>query len=95
MFKITNVQTKKVENEDGKRLVGIARIVIENCFVINDIRIIQGKDNKSLFIAFPSRKQINGEFKDVCHPINSETREKIEEIILKEFKGEENDITNN
>lgn len=91
MFKITNVQTKKIETEG--RLVGIARIVIDNCFAINDIRIINAGDERELFLAFPSRKQLNGKFKDVCHPVNSTTRKKMEDVILKKFKGEENDST--
>lgn len=90
MFKITSVKTQKLESEEGSRLVGLARVVLDNAFAIGDIRIIKG--DKGLFIAFPSRKQQSGEFKDVCHPINSNSRKIFEDAILNEFnKGDADD----
>ncbi len=89
MFRITSVRTQKLE---GTKLVGLASIVIDRCFAINDIRIIKGNGEKGLFVAFPSRKQMDGEFKDICHPINSQTREMFEDVILTEFKkGDDNE----
>ena len=96
MFKITNVKVQKTTGENG-RLLGLARVVIDNAFVITDIRIIQGDEPRGRFVAFPSRKQSTGEFRDVCHPINKDTRKMFEDVILKEFdKGETNgDVENN
>lgn len=89
MFKITSIKTQKLENENSK-LVGLARIVIDNCFAIGDIRIIKGNEERGLFVAFPSRKQSSGEFKDICHPINSKTRQMFENEILSHFINDDN-----
>lgn len=95
MFKITSIKTKKLESENSK-ILGLARVVIDDCFVIEDIKIIQGSSEKGMFVAFPSRKQQNGEFKDVCHPLTAETRKYFEDIILAEFKlGGSNDASDN
>ena len=80
-MKITSVNVHK--KEDDSRMKGIASVLIDDCFVIRDIRIIEGKDG--LFIAMPSRKIQNGEFKDIAHPINSDTRDKIQQAVLDEY----------
>lgn len=98
MLKITSVQTQRLATSEGAKIIGLARVVIENCFVIDDIRIIAGSGDKGLFIGFPSRKQQNMEWKDVCHPLDSKTRKYFEDTILEKFneKGvDESDITNN
>jgi stage V sporulation protein G len=64
--------------------VGIAAITIDECFVVHELRIIEGKNG--LFVAMPSRKMPNGEFKDVAHPINTETRSLIEKAVLEAFE---------
>ena len=58
-------------------------IVIDDCFMINDIKIIQGRENR--FISMPSRRKKSGDFKDVAHPLNSDTRQKMEHRILTEY----------
>jgi len=78
---VTEVRAKRVNGEN--RLVGIAAITIDGCFVVHELRIIEGKDG--LFVAMPSRKMPNGEFKDVAHPINTETRTLIEQAVLEAF----------
>lgn len=80
-MKITEVRAKKIDGDN--RLVGIAAITIDNCFVVHELRIIEGKNG--LFVAMPSRKMPNGEYKDVAHPINSETRAMIEKAVLETF----------
>jgi stage V sporulation protein G len=80
-MRITEVRAKRVNGEN--RLVGIAAITIDECFVVHELRIIKGKDG--LFVAMPSRKMPNGEFKDVAHPINTETRSQIEAAVLDAF----------
>lgn len=81
-MKISDVRIRKVEKEDSK-LKAIASITIEDFFVVHDIKIIEGKD--SLFIAMPSRKTKEGDYKDIAHPINSEARQMISETILKAY----------
>ncbi|MBU1144489.1 MAG: septation regulator SpoVG [Firmicutes bacterium] len=79
---ITEVRAKRVNGDN--RLVGIAAITIDECFVVHELRIIEGKNG--LFVAMPSRKMPNGEFKDVAHPINTETRSLIEKAVLEAFE---------
>ena len=83
MFEITDIKIFKAEGTS--RCKGVATIVIDNCFAINDIKIIESLNG--LFIAMPSRKTPNGEFKDIAHPINAETREKIQKAILEAYKN--------
>lgn len=85
-MKITSVTVRKVEKEDS-RMKGIASILIDDCFAIHDIRIIEG--DKGLFIAMPSRKTATGGYRDIAHPINAEARALIEEPILKEYEKAE------
>ncbi len=81
-MEITEVRAKRIDGDN--RLVGIAAITIDNCFVVHELRIIEGKNG--LFVAMPSRKMPNGDYKDVAHPINSETRAMIEKVVLDAFQ---------
>jgi stage V sporulation protein G len=80
---ITEVKVFPIQEEKLKAFVSI---VFDHCFMVNDIKIIQGRDG--LFISMPSRKKKNGEFKDVAHPLNNETRRMIEEKVLAEYDRE-------
>ena len=82
-MKITEVRAKRIRGNN--RLKGIAAITIDECFVIHELRIIDGKNG--LFVAMPSRKMPNGEYKDVAHPINTETRSMIENEVLETFNA--------
>ena len=62
----------------------IVSITLDDEFVVHDIKVIEGE--KGLFIAMPSRKAVNGEYRDIAHPINSDTREQMQEIILQEYQ---------
>ena len=79
---ITDVRIRKIATE-GK-MKAIVSITFEEEFVIHDIKVIEGQNG--LFIAMPSRKTPDGEFKDIAHPINSATREKIQKAILDEYE---------
>ena len=83
-MKITSVNVRKVEKE-GSRMKGKASILLDDSFAVHDIRIIEGKDG--LFIAMPSRKNADGEYHDIAHPINQETRQKIQDAIFKEYEA--------
>jgi len=78
---ITEVRVKRVDGEN--RLVGIAAVTFDASFVVHELRVIEGRNG--LFVAMPSRKMPSGEFKDVAHPINSETRQMIENAVLEAF----------
>lgn len=79
---ITDVRVRKV-NTEGK-MKAIVSVTLDNEFVVHDIKVIDGQNG--LFIAMPSRKTPDGEFKDIAHPINSDTREKIQSAILSEYE---------
>ena len=79
-MEITEVKVFPIQEEKLKAFVSI---VFDQCFMVNDIKIIQGREG--LFISMPSRKKKNGEFKDVAHPLNNETRRMIEERVLGEY----------
>ncbi|MCD7818558.1 MAG: septation regulator SpoVG [Lachnospiraceae bacterium] len=79
---ITDVRVRKVAKE-GK-MKAIVSITLDDEFVVHDIKVIEGE--KGLFIAMPSRKAADGEYRDIAHPINSETRERIQQIILDEYE---------
>lgn len=81
-MEITSVTVRKIEREDS-RMRGIASVLLDDCFAIHDIRIIEG-DN-GLFVAMPSRKTSVGEYRDIAHPINPETRKMFEDKILDEY----------
>lgn len=68
------------------KVVAIASIVIDDCFVIHDLRVVNG--DKGLFVAMPSRKLPTGEFRDICHPINSDARNVIQDAVLEQFHVE-------
>lgn len=69
---------------EGK-LKGYATMVLDSCFIIRDMKIIKS-DNKGLFVSMPSRRKKDGSFKDIVHPLNSDTRKQIEERIIVEYK---------
>ena len=77
-MKITDVRVRKVESDSKMRAV--ASITIDDVFVIHDIKIIEG--DKGLFIAMPSKKGADGEYRDIAHPINSDTRVMLQDVIL-------------
>ena len=82
-MEITEVKVFPV-NED--KLKAYVTIIFDNCFVVRDLKIIHG--NTGLFVAMPSKKRKDGTFRDIAHPLNSEMRTKIEQIILAEYKNE-------
>lgn len=84
---ITDVRVRIVKKEDSK-LKAVASITIDNCFVVHDIKVIEGAEG--YFIAMPSRKTNDGEYKDIAHPINTDTREALKGEILKAFEEAKN-----
>ncbi len=81
-MQITDVRIRKIAKE-GK-MKAIVSITLDGEFVVHDIKVIEGE--KGLFIAMPSRRAGDGEYRDIAHPINSETREMIQNIILERYE---------
>ncbi|MBR5266686.1 MAG: septation regulator SpoVG [Lachnospiraceae bacterium] len=81
-MQVTDVRVRKIE-KDGK-MKAIVSITLDNEFVIHDIKVIEGE--KGLFIAMPSRKAADGEYRDIAHPINSGTRDMIQKVILEKYE---------
>ena len=84
-MKITSVTVKKIDKENS-RMKGIASVLLDDAFVVYDIRIIEG-DN-GLFIAMPSRQTSTGGYRDIAHPITSECRKMFEDAVIDAYKAE-------
>lgn len=85
-MKITSVNVRITEKENNK-MKGLASVLIDNCFAIHDIRIIEGENG--LFVAMPSRKTPTGDYRDIVHPISQEARDIIEKAIVEEYNKAE------
>lgn len=81
-MEITDVRVRKVAL-DGK-MRAIVSITLDNEFVVHDIKVIEGE--KGVFVAMPSHKSATGEYRDIAHPINSETRDYVQKIILEKYE---------
>jgi len=82
-MKVTEVKVYPVNEE---RLKAYAAITIDDCFVVRDLKIIQG--TSGLFVAMPSKKRKDGQFRDIAHPLNKETREEIEDLVFEAYENE-------
>ena len=87
-MQITDVRIRKISKE-GK-MKAIVSITLDGEFVVHDIKVIEGE--KGLFIAMPSRRAGDGEYRDIAHPINSQTREMIQNIILESYEAEQQEL---
>jgi len=83
-MQVTDVRVRKINN-DGK-MKAIVSVTFDEEFVVHDIKIIEGQNG--LFIAMPSRRMADGEFRDIAHPINSDTRAKIQDFVFAEYEKE-------
>ena len=81
-MQITDVRVRKITKE-GK-MKAVVSITLDDEFVVHDIKVIEGE--KGLFIAMPSKKATDGEYRDIAHPINSSTRENLQKVILKSYE---------
>lgn len=79
---IGDIRIREVKNHEGK-LRAVASITIDECFAVHDIKIFEREDGYA--IAMPSRKTADGKFKDIAHPLNSETRERLQQAILQVY----------
>lgn len=81
-MKITNINVRRTFNEE--KLKAIVSVTIDNCLAVHDIKLIQGETR--LFVAMPNRMDSNGVFRDIVHPINPETRDSLESLILHAYE---------
>ncbi len=84
-MKITDVRVRVVKKDDSK-LKAVASVTFDDCFVVHDIKVIEGTEG--YFIAMPSRKTNDGEYKDIAHPIKTEMREELIAVVLNAFEEE-------
>ncbi|MFB3786797.1 MAG: septation regulator SpoVG [bacterium] len=80
---ITEVKVYPVRKPDDK-LKAFVTIILDDCFVIRDMKVING--NSGLFVAMPSRKKADGTYADIAHPLNSDMRKRMEELVIREYK---------
>ena len=80
-MKVTDVRLRKIKT-DG-RMKALVSITLDDAFVVHDLRVIEG--NSGLFVAMPSKRTPDGEFRDIAHPINSEMRQEIQEAVMKVY----------
>ena len=88
LMNITDVRVRKIDKEGKMRAV--VSVTIDEEFVVHDIKVIEGE--KGLFIAMPSRKSADGEYRDIAHPINTATRDRLQAIVLEAYEKAE-DVT--
>ena len=84
-MKISDVRIRLMQKDDSK-LKAVASITIDDCFVVHDIKILEG--TQGYFVSMPSRKTPDGQYKDVAHPINTPTREELNKVVLTAFEEE-------
>ena len=84
-MKLTEIKIRKLFDEEDNRLKAIISVTIDNCLAVHDIKVVEGDDR--LFVAMPSRKDENGIFRDIVHPIDADARKEIEDDILCEYKN--------
>lgn len=82
-MKITEVKVYPAKETPG-RLKAYATIVFDNSFIVRDLKVIEG--NKGFFVSMPSRRRKDGSFRDIVHPLNSDMRKSIEEVVIEEYK---------
>lgn len=87
-MKITDVRLRKTESDDN-RMKALVSITFNDEFVVHDIRVIEG--NNGLFVAMPSKRTPDGEFRDIAHPINSEMRQQIQDVIMEVYHRDDED----
>ncbi len=80
-----NITEVRISPAKGGKVRAFASIVIDDCFIVNDLRVLEGREGQ-LFVTMPARKARNGQMRDIAHPINSPTRQTIEDRVLEEYR---------
>ena len=82
-MKVTEV---RISPAKGGKVRAFASVVFDDCFMVNDLRVIEGREGQ-VFVTMPGRKARNGQMRDIAHPLNSETREHVEQRVLEEYES--------
>ena len=82
-MKVTEV---RISPAKGGKVRAFASVVFDDCFIVNDLRVVEGRESQ-LFVTMPARKTRNGQMRDIAHPLNTETREEIEALVLEEYES--------
>ena len=82
-MKVTEV---RISPAKGGKVRAFASVVFDDCFIVNDLRVIEGREGQ-VFVTMPGRKARNGQMRDIAHPLNSETREHVEQRVLEEYES--------
>jgi len=82
-MKVTEV---RISPAKGGKVRAFASVVFDDCFIVNDLRVVEGREGQ-FFVTMPARKTRNGQMRDIAHPLNGETREQIEALVLDEYKS--------
>jgi len=82
-MKVTEV---RISPAKGGKVRAFASVVFDDSFIVNDLRVIEGREGQ-VFVTMPARKTRNGQMRDIAHPLNSETREQIEQSVLEEYES--------
>jgi stage V sporulation protein G len=82
-MKVTEV---RISPAKGGKVRAFASVVFDDCFMVNDLRVIEGREGQ-VFVTMPGRKTRNGQMRDIAHPLNSETRDHIEQRVLEEYES--------
>ncbi len=80
-----NVTEVRISPAKGGKVRAFASVVFDDCFIVNDLRVIEGREGQ-VFVTMPGRKTRNGQMRDIAHPLNSQTREEIENRVLEEYR---------
>ena len=81
-----DVTEVRISPAKGGKVRAFASVVFDDCFIVNDLRVIEGRDGQ-VFVTMPGRKTRNGQMRDIAHPLNSDTRQMIEETVLAEYES--------
>ena len=80
-----NVTEVRISPAKGGKVRAFASVVFDDCFIVNDLRVVEGREGQ-VFVTMPARKTRNGQMRDIAHPLDSATREHIEERVLEEYR---------
>jgi stage V sporulation protein G len=80
-----NISEVRINVNKGGKVKAFAQVVIDGCFLVGDIRVLEGKEG-AVYVAMPSRRLRNGSFRDIAHPLNTETRRRLDDAILGEYQ---------
>ena len=86
MLHVSDPRVRLIKKEDS-RLKAIASVTIDECFVIHDIKVVEGRDG--FFLQMPNKKNLEGNYTDIVHPLNNETREQLKDLIMAEYEKEQ------